>query len=509
MILSPKGSIQSTATWRMSMAPMGGGATSTEKKCRTRPYNSAKLIPMRRLLVPVLFSALAVFAQPPDWSRINPETLRHFQALVQIDSSDPPGNETKVAQYIKKVLDAEGIPAVLAAQDAARTNLIARLKGNGSKRPLLIMGHSDVVRVDASKWTTFAPFSAARSGGFIYGRGTLDDKSDLVAAMMTMVLLKRSGAPLDRDVIFVSEVGEEASTGPGIEYLVNQHWNDIDAEFCLAESGGVRRRAGQPFYATVETTEKQPKAARLIAHGPAGHGSRPVRGNAVVHLAKAVATIAAWEPPMRLNDTTRTYFEKLAAVSSPDDAQRYRDLLNPQKSAAVREFLAANDPNGFSMLHTSISPNIFQAGYQVNVIPSEAEATLDIRALPDENINAFYDLMRKVINDPSVELVPDTRNQRPGAPPSSLDSEAYRSVEASYRKVYGINTIPVMSTGATDMAFLRARGMNCYGIGAMVDQEDAARGYGAHSDQERVLEEAIYKHVEMFWESVTSIAGKR
>jgi acetylornithine deacetylase/succinyl-diaminopimelate desuccinylase-like protein len=211
---------------------------------------------------------------------------------------------------------------------------------------------------------------------------------------------------------------------------------------------------------------------------------------------------------MRLNDTTRTYFEKLAAVASPEDAARYRDLVNPQRSVAAREYLAANDPNAFSMLHTSISPNIFHAGYQVNVIPSEAEATLDIRALPDENINAFYDQMRKVINDPAIELIPDLRNQRPGAPPSRLDSEAYRAIEASYHKVYGISTIPVMSTGATDMAFLRAKGMNCYGVGAMVDQEDAARGYGAHSDQERVLEDAIYKHVQMFWESVTAIAGK-
>jgi acetylornithine deacetylase/succinyl-diaminopimelate desuccinylase-like protein len=456
-----------------------------------------------------LFSAAAAFSQTPDWTKVNPETLRHFQALIQIDSTDPPGNETRVAEYVKKVLDAEGIPAMLAAQNPTRANVIARLKGNGSKRPLMIMGHSDTVQVDASKWTTFGPFSAARDGGFIYGRGSLDDKSDLIADLMTMLLLKRSGVALDRDVIFVSEVGEEAATGPGIQYLVNQRWNDIDAEFCLAESGGVRRRGGQPFYATVETTEKQPKSAKLIARGPAGHGSRPLRTNAVVHLARAVETIAAWEPPMRLNDTTRTYFEKLAAVSGPEDAQRYRDLLDPQKSPAVREYLAENDPNSFSMLHTSISPNIFQSGYQVNVIPSEAQATLDIRALPDENINAFYDMMRKVINDPAIELVPETRNQRPGAAPSRLDTDAYRAIEAAYRKLYGVATIPVMSTGATDMAFLRAKGMNCYGVGAMVDQEDAAKGFGAHSDQERIREESIYKHVEMLWETVTAIAGHR
>ena len=155
---------------------------------------------------------------------------------------------------------------MVAAKDPARANLIARLKGNGSKRPLLIMGHSDAVRVDPAKWT-FPPFSATRQGGYVYGRGTLDDKSDLLATMMTMLMLKRQKMPLDRDVIFVSEAGEEAATGPGIEYLVNEHWNDIDAEICLAESGGVRRSNGQARYALIETTEKQPRAARLVAKG--------------------------------------------------------------------------------------------------------------------------------------------------------------------------------------------------------------------------------------------------
>jgi acetylornithine deacetylase/succinyl-diaminopimelate desuccinylase-like protein len=143
------------------------------------------------------------------------------------------------------------------------------------------------------------------------------------------------------------------------------------------------------------------------------------------------------------------------------------------------------------------------------VIPSEAEATLDIRALPDEDISAFYDLMRKVINDPAVEVVPDTRNQRPGAAPSRIDSEAYHSIEAAYRKVYSVATLPIMQTGATDMAFLRARGVQCYGIGAMTDDEDAPKGFGAHSDQERILEEAVYKHVQFFWEAVTSIAAAK
>lgn len=462
---------------------------------------------MRRLLFLALTTGtLAVLAQTPDWPKVNEETMRHFQALVQIDSTDPPGNETRVAEYVKKVLDAEGIPATLAAKDPARANVIARLKGNGTRRPLLIMGHTDEVRVDASKWM-FPPFSATRNGGYVYGRGTLDDKPDLVAAMMTMVLLKRLKAPLDRDVIFVAEAGEEAATGPGIEYLVNERWSDIDSEFCLAESGGIRRVKGKPVYAMIETTEKQPKGARLVAHGPAGHGSRPLRSNAIVHLSRAVEKIAAWDPPMRFNDTTRSYFEKLGPLSSPEDAARYRALFDSSKAAAVREYLAENDPNKYSMLHTSISPNIFQGGYQVNVIPSEAQVTLDIRALPDENIAAFYDMIRKVINDPAIELIPETRNQRPGAAPSRIDSEAYRAVEATFRAIYGVPTVPLMQTGATDMAFLRAKGVQCYGVGPMVDEEDGAKGFGAHSDQERILEEAVYKHGQFFWSAVTSIAG--
>lgn len=464
---------------------------------------------MRKLpLLSLPLLAVSAIAQPPDWSQINDEAMRHFQTLVQIDSTDPPGNETRVADYVKKTLQADGIPVMMVAQDPARADIIARLKGNGSKRPLIIMGHSDTVRVDPAKWT-FPPFSATRNGGYVYGRGTLDDKSDLLAAMMTMLMLKRQNIPLDRDVIFVSEAGEEASTGPGIEYLVKQHWNDIDAEFAIAEGGGVRRQNGRAIYALVETTEKQPKGAHLIARGPAGHGSRPLRTNAVVHLAKAVETIAAWQPPTRLNDTTREYFEKLATVSSPEEAARFQAIFDPHKAPAALEYMAEHEPGNYSMLHTSISPNIIKGGYQVNVIPSEAEATLDIRALPDENITAFYDTMRKVINDPAIELVPDTANQRPGAPPSRLDSDAYRAIEAAYKSIYNVITIPVMSTGATDMAFLRAKGVQCYGVGAMVDEEDAPKGFGPHSDQERILEEALYKHVQFFWNAVNSIAGAK
>src|SRR5665213_2155710 len=165
-------------------------------------------------LLLLVFVSLAS-AQTPDWPKVNDELLRHYQALIRIDTTDPPGNETKAAEYVQQVLEAEGIPVTLAAQDPTRSNLIARLKGNGSKRPILLMGHLDTVKVDASKWT-IPPFSAELKDAYIYGRGTEDNKWQVAAGMMTMLLLKRNKVALDRDVIFAAEAGEEASTGPGI-----------------------------------------------------------------------------------------------------------------------------------------------------------------------------------------------------------------------------------------------------------------------------------------------------
>ena len=160
----------------------------------------------------------------------------------------------------------------------------------------------------------------------------------------------------------------------------------------------------------------------------------------------------------------------------------------------------------YSMLHTSISPDIIAGGFQVNVIPSEAEATLDIRALPDENIDAFYEQMRRVINDAAVMLVPNTANSRPGAAPSRIDSEMYKAIEGANKKVYNVPTLPYMQTGATDMAFLRARGMQCYGVSLATDEEDTLKGFAAHSDQERVLEDSLYKFLQFQWDVLTTTA---
>ena len=188
----------------------------------------------------------AARAQAPiDWKAVEAETLRHFQALVRIDTSNPPGNETRAVEYLKQVLDQEGIPYQVFAGDANRANLVARIKGNGKKKPILVMGHTDVVTIDPKKWIDHGPFSADIADGYVYGRGTVDDKDNLVASLMLVLTLKRSNAALDRDVIFLAESGEEGTPEVGAQFMIDQHFDAIDAEYCLAEGGGVARTGGQ------------------------------------------------------------------------------------------------------------------------------------------------------------------------------------------------------------------------------------------------------------------------
>jgi acetylornithine deacetylase/succinyl-diaminopimelate desuccinylase-like protein len=450
--------------------------------------------------------SLARAAQPAPQA-IEAEALRHFQAILRLDTSNPPGNEALVVEYLKGVLEQAGIETRTFAREPNRPNLVARLRGNGSKRPLLIMGHTDVVTVDAAKWT-HPPFSATRDGGYIYGRGTLDDKPSVTAGLMTMLRLKRANIALDRDVVFLAEASEEGNGPFGINYMVAEHWPEIDAEYCIAEGGGVVREGGQIRFAAVAATEKIPHTMRLVARGVAGHGSVPLQSNPIVHLSQAITRVAAWRTPMRLNETTRAYFEGMTTLAPPDEAARYRAVLEGRDVEAVQDHFAARAPQLYSLLRTSISPNIVKGGYLRNVIPSEAEATLDIRALPDEDMPAFVARLRAVIDDPTIEILPAaTGNGRPAAPPSRLQTEAFQVIERANRKVYGVSTLPTMLTGATDMAQVRARGVQCYGIGPMTDREDAAKGYGAHSDQERILEEALQQFVRTHWEIVHDLAA--
>jgi len=469
---------------------------------------------MRQTLLALFLvcSAAIAGAEPqntanPDFNKARDEAIQILQGLIRIDTSNPPGNETKAAQYLKGILDKEGIPSEIIALEPARGNLVARIKGNGKAKPLLLIAHLDVVGVEREKWT-MDPFAATIKDGYLYGRGVFDDKSNVAAALQVMLMLHRSKTPLDRDIILLAEAGEEGTSSVGIDFMVSKHWDKIEAEFAINEGGWILEEAGKVRYVAVTTTEKVPNTTKLVAKGSSGHGSMPRMDNAIVHLAAAVAKVGEFQPPMRLNETTRTFFKRLASISAPSEAILYSNVEDPVSGKVVEETLRRSNVMLNSMLRTSISPNIFNGGFRSNVIPGSAEATLDIRALPDEDMGEFYATLKRIINDPAIEIVPPAAGTvRPTSAPSRLDSVLFQSIEKAQAAVFpGVVTLPVMFTAATDSAQLRAKGVQAYGLGSVLSEEDRAR---MHGNDERLSVQGIGKFIELMYRAVAGIAVAR
>ena len=442
-------------------------------------------------------------AAPPDFAAAHDEAAQILGDLVRIDTSNPPGLETRAADYIKARLAKEGIESTIYESAPGRGSLVARLKGRGTKRPLLILGHLDVVGVERDKWTV-DPFAALVKDGFLYGRGSSDDKGMDAANLEVFLLLHRLKVPLERDVILLAEAGEEGTSQYGIDFLVDKHWDAIDCEYALNEGGEAEVADGSVVYMGVSTTEKVPRGLRLVARGTSGHGSMPRLDNAVVHLAAAVAKVGAWLPPMRLNQTTTAYFERLASISTAEDAALYRHLDDPK----VQETLRTKHIRQSSMLRTSISPTIIKGGFRENVIPADAEATLDVRALPDENMETFVATLKTLVDDPQVSVLPLEGGQaRPVAPPSRLDTEMFRALEAAQKKVFPQSiTLPLMQTGATDSAQLRAKGVQAYGLSIPETEEETKR---VHGNDERTSVERLGQFVEYLYHAVVEVAAAK
>ena len=445
----------------------------------------------------------------PDFRPARDEAVRTLQALIRLDTSNPPGNETNVAQYLKSILDKEGIASEIVALEPSRGNLIARIKGNGRKKPLLLMAHTDVVGVERDKWNV-APFEGGIKEGYVYGRGARDDKSEVAALLQVFLMIHRQNLPRDRDIIFLAESGEEGNPNVGMDFVVEKHWPKIESEFALNEGGSIHLRDGKVRYVAVGAAQKALARVRLVARGVSGHGSVPRMDNAIGHLAAAVAKLTDYQPPMRLNETTRMFFQRLATISPPAEAFLYTHLEDPAVGTMVQETLRRSKNRAQvtynSMLRTSITPTIIQGGFRNNVIPAEAEATFDIRALPDENINDFLAELRRVIDDPAVEVIPLPR-YRPISPPASLTSEMFRALEKAQSLVFpGSITIPIMGTGSNDSAQLLAKGVQAYGVGPPGTDEDAE---GSHGNDERVSIEGLGQFIEFIYRAVVDVAAAR
>ncbi len=454
---------------------------------------------MRLLLI--IAVAVPLLAQP---NRVPEEAHHHFIELLKLDTSNPPGNETRVARYLKNICDREGIASELIGPDPSRLNFVARLKGSGPARPLLLMAHSDVVPAERAHWTV-DPFGGVIKDGFIWGRGAQDTKGLLAAELAVFVDLKRRGTKLKRDVILLAEADEEAAGGVGIQWIIANAWDKIDAEFAINEGGFANRLDNGRILFNIQTAEKVPTRVKLIARGSAGHGSVPRPDNPVVHLAQAVAKLATAEQPIRLNTTTRDYFRALGKLPEYAElAPAFAQLEDPARAAAARREIMRRQPFLGSMLATSVSPTMLSAGVKVNVIPTVAEAQIDVRRLPDETREEVVERFRRIIDDPAIQIERAGSVPRPATEPSSRTSALYRAIEQTVRAEPGNPVVlPMMIMGATDGAELRSRGMGVYGIPVF---PTAAADRRAHGNDERMAVESFARGVRLLRDVVRKVA---
>jgi acetylornithine deacetylase/succinyl-diaminopimelate desuccinylase-like protein len=461
---------------------------------------------MRRLIWLLgAFWAGQIQAQVLDWRQFEADAQQTLVDLIRLDTSQPKGNEYLAANYLKQRLDVAGIASTIYEAAPGRASIVARIKGNGSQRPLLLLGHTDVVTVEPANWT-FDPFSGTVKDGKIFGRGAADDKGIVAVAFEVLLALHRLQIPLDRDVIFLGVADEEGGGGLGITYMVENHLAAIDAEFALNEGGRgtIDPITGKYLSFDIGTAEKTPRRATLIAHGRAGHGSVPSRDNPVGVLSRAVARLFDTPLPMRLNETTRTFFERLAATRPEFEAEVYRAILEPNPSMETQERLRDLNAAYFSIIRTSVVPTIFQGGYQRNVIPSSAEATLDIRALPGEDPEFLFEALRNIIQEPSVEIIP-MRVTRPAHQPAPLNTPLFQAFEDVIAARHpGATVLPSLLTGATDSAQLRSVGIATYGFGPGIVIGD---DNGVHGNDEYLRVAPYREYLHLIWDIVNQVAA--
>jgi len=470
------------------------------------------------VLIAFLFTAAAIQAQSvptspqypsaanPSLSQIQADALGWLQGLLRIDTTNPPGNELVAAKYIAAILTKEGIQSEIFESTPGRGFIVARLSANAvpdPSRALLLMAHLDVVGVDKSKWTV-DPFAAVIKDGYLYGRGAIDDKGMLAANLAIFVQLKRSGARLNRDVIFLAEGDEESYGTNGVLFAVDKHWDKIAAGFAINEGGHIFSKVGKPQYAAVEVSQKVPANVDVIAKGSAGHASMPSKDNPVTHLAAAIEKIGNYEAPAQFNSVTRAYFQAISPLQDDETSKWMRSLDTSDRGEHAARMISNDSPLWNAMLRDTVSPTVLQAGIRANVIPSEARGIINIRLLPGNQLAPLLAKFQQLVNDPAIRFEPELPLSET-APSSSLTSDFYNTISSVTAKTYpGIPVIPFMSPGYTDSTSLRLRNVQAYGLLPFaLSEEDFSR---FHGDNERISLDSFHKGIEFLFAIVNDFS---
>jgi len=423
----------------------------------------------------------------PSWPRAVAEYRRVLGDLIAIDTSNPPGRELEVARYLDSLLAREGIHGQTFETAPGRGNFVARLPGSGRRPPLLLLGHVDVVGVERDQWAG-DPFRMEERDGFLYGRGVIDDKGMVAAEAMTLILLKRLGVPLERDIILLAECDEESGGEFGVGWMLEHHREAIEAEFAINEGGRTLLEGGRVAWVGVQNSEKRSINYTLTASGGSGHASMPRADNCILSLSRAIGHAADPPFPVSLTPATRAFFRGLAPFQPARLRTAMERLEDPASAESAGETLAG-DLMFNAMLRNTVSPTIVKGGFRSNVIPGSAEATLNCRLLPGTDPEAFRRALEERIADAGVRVsfTPPTRPEAPSMPFEGVVVEAVRQVAT--RLMPGVPVVPLLSTGATDSAQLRSAGVRAYGLLPFpLASEDAAR---MHGNDERMPVESL------------------
>ena len=430
------------------------------------------------------------------------EAVELLARYLKIDTTNPPGNEAKGAAFLAEILEKEEIAYKIYEASPGRSSISAVIPGSGRKGAVILLNHIDVVPARADEWRV-DPFSGAIEDGFIYGRGALDMKGQGILELLAFLEVKRKGLTPCRDLIFLAVADEEAGGTNGVRYLLNHHGKEFQADLVINEGGfGLGNLLPDRPLFMIATAEKGVCRVKLTRSGPAGHGSAPHGENALEKLVQGLSRLLNKDNPVIITPLIAEYFKQLA--SSWEFLKPYLEDGNPQ---TLIEILTQNGMLGIAqmaaMLKNTISLNLMQAGNKVNVIPSSAEAELDVRILPGTDPATVIAAIKEHLADENIKVESTSASR---ASESSMDTQDFAIIKEVHLEHFpDALVVASLLFGASDSRFFREKGIPCYGVCPMlISLDDLNR---VHGIDERISEENMIKGTEVFIDLVKRLCG--
>ena len=428
--------------------------------------------------------------------------------LIRANTSNPPGNEGLIANVLALKFRAAGLDVkIIPTPDSTKSVIIARLKGDGSKRPVLLAAHADVVGVERDKWTV-DPFAGLIKDDHVFGRGAVDFKGGMAVFARAVMMLAEQKIPLSRDVIFVAEADEESGGPYSTSWLTRDHWADIDAEFALNEGGWIMKGDdGKVRYVSISTADKASLPLTVTAKGTSTHSSMPRPDNAIFALARALAKISAFETPLIITAETRKFFTALSRTSTPPMSMFFADVVGTDAAKARRaDSVVSRDPLYHSLIRNTIAPTIINGGFRNNVIPGSAQATVNLRLIPGSDAAALVAELKRIVADSSIEFALGARTYAQ-TPISPETTDLYRAlVRSATTQFPGAEVTPYLFQAGTDAAAWRNKNIPVYGIYPYpIDADELTR---MHGNDEKVSITSLKQGTEMIFRTLVEVAGR-